>query len=222
MIYLLTQQQAVENLNDLLKKIQENSVSLIELITAMGLALIIGLVIFFVYKFAFVGTVYSYSFNFSLILMLMITTTIILTISSNIVLSLGMVGALSIVRFRSALKDPIDIVYIFWSISVGIAIGSSQYLIATGASIFISLVIIILTLIKVKSKAYLLIINYDYSVDHEIKKVLKSRHIRIKSKYVKNNNVELTVEVKKGNENIFNQVKNINLVNNVSLLAFED
>ena len=98
----------------------------LDMIIALALSLVLGLFIFMVYKRTFNGVMYSQVFGLSLIAMCMITTLVILAISSNVVLSLGMVGALSIVRFRTAVKDPMDIVYLFWSIASGIVLGAGM------------------------------------------------------------------------------------------------
>lgn len=111
------------------------SVSYIEIIFGLLCSFGIGMFIYWVYKRCFRGVVYSYNYNVSFVLMTMITTLIIMTISTNIVLSLGMVGALSIVRFRTAVKDPLDIVYMFWSIAAGIAIGAQMYPLAIMGSL---------------------------------------------------------------------------------------
>ncbi|MGN0474495.1 MAG: DUF4956 domain-containing protein, partial [Acutalibacteraceae bacterium] len=113
--------------NDILKNKflnQITSSSPLECFLTLLLAIAVGLIIYFVYKRTFSGVVYSSSFNLSLLLMTVITAAIIITISSNAILSLGMVGALSIVRFRTVIKDPIDIMYLFWAISMGIIIGA--------------------------------------------------------------------------------------------------
>ena len=107
-----------------------NSVSYFDLLSGLGSSFLIGLFIFYIYRKTFRGVVYSYNYNVTFVLMTMITALIIMTISTNIVLSLGMVGALSIVRFRTAVKDPLDIVYMFWAISVGIASGAKLYPVA--------------------------------------------------------------------------------------------
>ena len=113
--------------NDLFKSSfleKVSSFSALDMVIAMGLALALGLYIFLIYKKTFNGVMYSQSFGVSLIGMTLVTTLIILAVTSNVVLSLGMVGALSIVRFRTAIKEPIDIVYLFWAISAGIVLGA--------------------------------------------------------------------------------------------------
>ncbi len=111
----------------------------------MLFSLLLGLFIFFVYRKTFQGVMYSKTFNVSLIALSMVSSTVILAVTSNVVLSLGMVGALSIVRFRTAIKDPIDIVYMFWAVGVGIIVGAGIYLLAFISSAVIGLVLYILS-----------------------------------------------------------------------------
>ena len=117
--------------------------SLLDTVIALGLAFAIGLFIFLVYKKTFKGVMYSESFGTSLLSMTLITTLIILAITSNVILSLGMVGALSIVRFRTAIKEPMDIAFLFWSISAGIVLGAGLIPLAVFGSAFIGVIMII-------------------------------------------------------------------------------
>ncbi len=133
--------------NDLFKSSfleKVSSFSALDMVIAMGLALALGLYIFLIYKKTFNGVMYSQSFGVSLIGMTLVTTLIILAVTSNVVLSLGMVGALSIVRFRTAIKEPIDIVYLFWAISAGIVLGAGLLPLAVFGSVFIGLILLVL------------------------------------------------------------------------------
>src|SRR5690606_10888418 len=134
----------VLNFDDIVKKSVLNldvfkSVSYIDMLFGFLCSFAIGMFIYWIYRRCFRGVVYSYNYNVSFVLMTMITALIIRTISTNIVLSLGMVGALSIVRFRTAVKDPLDIVYMFWAISAGIASGAAMYPLAIFGSLIIGL-----------------------------------------------------------------------------------
>ena len=135
------------------------SVSLIDMGIAIILAFAIGLFIFFVYKRTFTGIMYSSGFGVSLIALTMITTVVILAVTSNIVLSLGMVGALSIVRFRTAIKDPLDIVFLFWSIAVGIVLAAGLIPLAVFGSVFIGVILVIFVNKKVNDAPYIVIVN---------------------------------------------------------------
>jgi len=139
---------------------------------------------------------YSHNFNILLVIVCMITAFIVLTISSNIVLSLGMVGALSIVRFRSAVKEPLDIGFLFFAISVGITCGASLYLMSFVCTILISLVYILLVKVKYQTNIYLLVLKYDKVTADAVNKELANLKYVLKNKTVFADRVELTVEMK--------------------------
>lgn len=156
--------QTTVNFNDIFKSSfieKMSSVSILDVLMALALAFVIGLFIMQVYKKTFKGVMYSESFGISLIALCLITTLIILAVTSNVVLSLGMVGALSIVRFRSAIKEPIDIAYLFWSIGIGIVIGAGLISLAIIGSIFIGLVMILFVNRKTTNNPYILVINCE-------------------------------------------------------------
>jgi len=214
--------------NDLLKSdFVENvsSFSPVDTIIALGLAFVIGLFVFYVYKKTFSGVMYSSGFGISLIAMSLITTMIILAISSNVVLSLGMVGALSIVRFRTAVKDPMDIAYLFWAISVGIVIGAGMIPLAVFGSIFIGVVLLIFAGKKPTSNPYILVVNCDDdSVEKSVLNTVSSnvkKHM-LKSKTVSSNGIELTVEVrlKEMSTDFINQISSIHGVRNAVLVSY--
>ena len=129
----------------------------LRVVISLALALVIGLYIFFIYKKSFSGVMYSRNFNVSLILITLVTTLVLMLISTNITLALGMVGALSIVRFRTAIKDSRDTVYIFWSIIVGICCGVGDYLVAAVGSAVVFLIILILGCIKSDNRMLLIL-----------------------------------------------------------------
>ena len=118
-----------------------NSISMFDMVLALALAFLLGLFIFFIYKNSYSGVMYSDSFGVTLVALSLITTLLILTVVSNVVLSLGMVGALSIVRFRTAIKEPMDIAFLFWSIAVGIVLAAGLIPLAVFGSIFIGVVL---------------------------------------------------------------------------------
>ena len=159
-------------------------------------AFVCGMIIFFVYKYFYRGVVYSHNFNMLLVLVSMITAFIVLTISSNIVLSLGMVGALSIVRFRTAVKDPLDVGFLFFAISIGITCGASLYLMSFICTIVISLIYILLVKLKTDTHIYLLIIKYEEKVGEDVLKALSGIKYKLKNKTMYKNTVELTVEMR--------------------------
>ncbi|WP_432666251.1 DUF4956 domain-containing protein [Wukongibacter baidiensis] len=175
--------------------------SLINILIGLTITLVVALFIFYIYKITFQGVVYSHGFNTSLVLLCLVTSLVIMTISSNIVLSLGMVGALSIVRFRAAIKDPKDIVFMFWAISGGIASGAGIYSVALGGSLFIGIVLLIMSRKKFHITTYLLIIKYGEEAKKDVISILNKLNYVLKSKTVANGKTELTIELRKVGEN---------------------
>jgi len=166
------------------------------IIAALGTALICGLVIYLVYRFFYRGIVFSENYNILLVLVTVTTAFIINTISANIVLSLGMVGALSIVRFRSAVKDPLDIGFLFWGIAAGVTAGAGLYYPAIIGTAFIAVMYMLLVLFKVQKKSYLLIVRYSEKAEAGVGALLASTRYKLKNKTKSGGNVELTIEVK--------------------------
>lgn len=181
----------------------QNSInlSIFQMLLVLLVTLGISLFILYIYRLTFDGIVYSHSFTNSLVLLSLVTSLIIMTISSNIVLSLGMVGALSIVRFRAAIKDPKDIVFQFWSISVGIAVGASLYSVAIVSSLFIGVVMVILAKSKFNINTYLLIIKYDSEYKENVLKITSKVKSKVKSKTCTGSMIEETLELKNVGDN---------------------
>lgn len=199
--------------------------SLTDMVISLVLAFVLGLFILFVYKKSFSGVVYSSGFAISLLAMTLITTTIILAIGSNIILSLGMVGALSIVRFRSAVKDPMDIAYLFWAISVGIILGAGFIPLAVFGSVFIGAVLYVFSIKKPTHKPYILIAECadDESEEAVLAVVKKSvKKYVLRSKTVSPAGIELTVEVRlSGLEGGFvNEVSRVSGVSKSVLVSY--
>lgn len=192
--------------NDIFKSSFVNKVadfSPLDMLIALGLAFALGLFIFFIYQKTFSGVMYSTSFGVSLIAMTLITTLIILAVTSNVILSLGMVGALSIVRFRSAVKEPMDIAYLFWAISAGIVTGAGLITLAVFGTVFIGIILLIFVNKKSRENPYILMVNYlNESVENCVNESIKNSVSKamIKSKSVSKNGIELTVEVRLKNE----------------------
>ena len=138
---------------------QATDLSILDMLLAMGFAFALGLFIFFIYKRTFTGVMYSASFGVSIMAMTLITTLIILAVTSNIILSLGMVGALSIVRFRTAVKDPLDIAFLFWAISVGIVVGAGLLPLAVICSLIIGVVLLVFVNRKSNDTPYVLVLS---------------------------------------------------------------
>ncbi|MFI3313539.1 MAG: DUF4956 domain-containing protein [Eubacteriales bacterium] len=176
-----------------------NSVSILDMVVALALAFGVGLFIFFVYKKTYAGVMYSASFGLTLIAMTMISTLVILAVTSNVVLSLGMVGALSIVRFRTAIKDPMDIAFLFWAIAVGIVLAAGMIPLAVFGSVFIGVMFILFANKKSHTNPYMIVLSCENQdaekkamsvVDYNVKRSV------IKSKTVRAGAIELNVEVR--------------------------
>ncbi|WP_240793333.1 DUF4956 domain-containing protein [Psychrobacillus vulpis] len=198
------------------------SVSYIDIFLGLACSFAIGMFIYWVYKKYFRGVVYSYNYNVSFVLMTMITTLIIMTISTNIILSLGMVGALSIVRFRTAVKDPLDIVYMFWAIAAGIATGAKMYPLALIGSLALGATLAWLSKKKTKHEAYLMIIRHTDEATDELRVQLRKLNTKLKSKSIRNNFTELTVEINLRDDNtaFMTTINNINGVIECSLVNY--
>ncbi|WP_372629182.1 DUF4956 domain-containing protein [Cohnella sp.] len=194
------------NFEDIIKKSvltleSFQTVSYYEASISLAISFAIGMFIYAIYRKTFRGVVYSYNYNVSFVLITMITTLVIMTISTNIVLSLGMVGALSIVRFRTAVKDPLDVVYMFWALSAGIATGAKVYPIALGGSLLIGLVIVWLSKRKIREQAFLLIIRHTDEATAALRTEMKKLNGKLKSKNVRKNYTEVTYEIKLVDDN---------------------
>lgn len=167
----------------------------IDILTGISIALCCSIVIYLVYRLFYRGTCYSENFNLLLVLVSLITTFIIMTISANIVLSLGMVGSLSIIRFRSAVKDPLDVGFLFWAVAVGITCGAGLYQTAILCTLFIGGVYILGVLLRFGIRRYLIVIKYDNSAQEEIEKTLPKPFYRIKNSIKTKTESELTIQV---------------------------
>jgi len=183
--------------SDFLSNITSIELSIFDMVTTMVLSLAIGIVIFLVYRYSFQGVVYSHTFNATLLGMTIITAVMIRTISANVVLSLGMVGALSIVRFRSAIKDPKDIMYLFWAIAMGITCGAGLYLLAIMATVFIGLILWILSKTRTNKQTFLLVLRYRSYAHQDILRIMSSVKHTVKSRVATGDILELTVEVRR-------------------------
>ena len=175
------------------------SVSVLDMVLALVLAFGLGLFIFLVYKKTFTGVMYSSSFGVTLVALTMITTMVILAVTSNVVLSLGMVGALSIVRFRTAIKEPLDIAFLFWSIAVGIVLAAGLIPLAVFGSLVIGLMLLVFVNRKSRCDPYIAVLQCD-GPDSEARaeELLRqnTRRCVVKSKTVQKDAVELNLEIR--------------------------
>lgn len=181
-----------------------NSISLLDMTVALVLAFCLGVFIFFVYKKTFSGVMYSSGFGVSLIAMTMITTLVILAVTSNVVLSLGMVGALSIVRFRTAIKEPLDIAFLFWSIGAGIVLAAGMIPLAVFGSVLIGATLLIFVNKKSYINPYIVVLRCDgHESEGRAMEYLKERapHLSVKSKTAQKGAVELNLEIRLKDDN---------------------
>lgn len=196
----------------------------VNFLLTLAAALILGLGIYYIYKKCYIGVVYDHSFNVSLVIMTVLVSVIIVTISSNITLSLGMVGALSIVRYRTAVKSPMDLMFMFWAITSGIAAGAGYFYIAFIAYVFVGATFFLLKRAKNETTTYMLIVNMDNSVaaEEEVRRNLVQYKYKLRSKIVKSEKKELTLEVilKRDNYNITDSITQIEGVNDVTLVQY--
>lgn len=217
--------------NDILKKsflegayvsdFSINSVALTLSVTA-----VIGIYVYTVYRLISRKAFYSKSFNISLVAMAMITATIIMAIQSSVVISLGMVGALSIVRFRTAVKEPMDLVFLFWSISVGIICGAGLYGMALMLSLGVTIVVLLLEYLPASSAPMLLVLNaWDEKVEDEVIDIVSqyARHFRVKSRNLTKNGMDMVMElrIKKNEVEMVRAINELPGVESVSLLSHD-
>ncbi len=201
------------------------SVSILDMVIALLLAFGLGLFIFFVYKKTYQGVMYSSSFGTTLIALTMITTVVILAVTSNVVLSLGMVGALSIVRFRTAIKEPLDIAFLFWSIAVGIVLAAGMIPLAVIGSMIIGVILLVFVNKKSHCNPYIVVLS---CVNHEAEKKAKEylenqvQKCVVKSKTAQKGLIELNMEIrmKDDNTDFINVLSDMEGVNSAVLVSY--
>lgn len=206
-----------------LEKISE--FSFIDASMALLLAFLTGLFIHYIYRRSFSGVLYSKPFNTSLILLTMLTTFIILAVTSNVVLSLGMVGALSIVRFRTAIKDPLDLVFLFWSIGAGIVLGAGMVPLAMVGSLFIGVVLLFFVRGTDQEVPYVLILDLaDESSEVESLSYLRKElsRMKLKSKTITPGQIEVIYEIRLKDQNtaFVNELASLQGVTNATLVSY--
>ena len=200
-------------------------ISILDMVIALALAFAIGLFIFLVYKKTFSGVMYSSGFSVTLIALTLISTFVILAVTSNVVLSLGMVGALSIVRFRTAIKEPLDIAFLFWAIAAGIVLAAGIIPLAVFGSVVIGVILLVFCNKKSKDSPYIVVISCaGEDTENNVSEYLKEnvKKMVIKSKTVSKDGVELNYEVRLIEENtkFINALANMHGVNNAVLVSY--
>lgn len=202
-----------------------NTVPVVDILLTIILSLAIGALIRWVYKKTFSGVMYSSTFATSLVSMTVITAVLILAVTSNVVLSLGMVGALSIVRFRAAIKDPIDIIFLFWSIASGIILAAGLMVLAIVSALVIAAILIVLLNNKVHSSPYMLVLHLaDSDKEDSVASVIQENVNKsiLKSKTFSQDTLEVNYEVhlKDNNSKFLQQLSKMDCVKNVALVSY--
>ena len=197
----------------------------LDVLLGMVVALIVGLFIFVIYKKTFTGVMYSSGFALTLVGLALVTTLVIMAVTSNVVLSLGMVGALSIVRFRAAIKEPMEIVFLFWSIAVGIVIGAGMIPLAVIGSAIIGVVLLLFANRKSRENPYILVLYCaDETAEQAALGLVKDAVSRygVKTKTVSADGIELTAELRtKNNDTAFvNRIMALPGVSNATLVSY--
>lgn len=199
--------------------------SILDTILGLAVALVIGLFIFMVYKKSIIGVMYSEGFGLTLIGLSLVTTLVIMAVTSNVVLSLGMVGALSIVRFRTAIKEPFEIVFLFWALAAGIVVGAGMIPLALIGSAIIGVLLILFANRKVHNTPYIFIASCaDEKAEETILQILKQEtsHVIVKSKTINASGIELTTELrtKDATTAFVNRISTLPGVENATLVSY--
>lgn len=202
-----------------------SSFSVADTIIGLLFSLVVGLFIFVIYKKTLTGVMYSTGFALTLVGMAMVTTLVIMAVTSNVVLSLGMVGALSIVRFRAAIKEPMEIVFLFWSLAVGIVIGAGMIPLAVIGSVIIGGVLLVLANRKSHDKPYMLVIRCtDPASEAAAMAIADKLHDkpRVKAKTVTKDGVEITAEVRlrDGSTDFVGEISALDGVESAALVSY--
>ncbi len=202
-----------------------NAIPVFDMVLAMVLSFALGLFIFFIYKKCYAGVMYSASFGVTLIGLTMVTSLVILAVTSNIVLSLGMVGALSIVRFRTAIKEPSDIVFLFWAIAAGIVLAAGLIPLAVFGSLLIGVILLIFSRHKTFDSPYILVIHCANSQAEKNARALVAVHAKklsLKSKSVQSGGIELNYEIrlKDANTDFINELAELPGISHTVMVSY--
>lgn len=197
--------------------------TVITIVVNLSVAVVLGVLIYHIYKKYYDGVVYSRNFAITLIGMTVLTCMVTLAISTNIIISLGMVGALSIVRYRTAIKEPLDLMYMFWAITTGITVGASMYILAVLAAIIVILMLHVMQIKGDKCQSYIYVVHYDKesAYDEVIRNVGKARYM-VRSRIMRGEECELTIEVHptKNQNDFVERINKIEGVKDVTALQY--
>ena len=213
----------ISKLQDLLlNTTQVESLTPGNVLMSIVIAALCGLAIFLVYRYFNKGVVYNANFNLLIVMVCVVTAFIIITIGANLVLTLGMVGALSIVRFRAAVKDPLDVGFLFWGVAAGLTAGARLYLVAILGTVCIALLYIALTFLRLDKRNFLLIVRCEPAAEATVLGALSTLRYKLKNKTIAGGGVELTLEVKvlKNNTSFVDPLQSLPGVNSAVLVEY--
>ena len=212
-----------ENLEDLLAAPQHlESLTGTQVLLNLTVAFICGIVIFLIYRYFNKSVVYSVRFNMLIVMVCVVTSLIIITIGTNLVLTLGMVGALSIVRFRAAVKDPLDVGFLFWGVAAGLTAGAQLYSVALIGTGFIAVVYIVLTFLRLEKRIYMIIIRYTPESESTVAGKLEAVNAIVKNKTLSQTYSEATAEVRvrRGDTSFVDDMKKTEGIETVTLVEY--
>jgi hypothetical protein len=201
---------------------QVESLDTAQLLITLLISSFCGLVIFAVYRYFNKGVVYSVHYNMLILMVCVVTSLIIITIGSNLVLSLGMVGSLSIVRFRAAVKDPLDVGFLFWGVAAGLTAGARLYLVAILGTAFIAILYITLAVVRIERRSFLLIVRYAPEGEGAVTVLMAPLKARIKNKTFTKDYCEVTAEirVRRGDTSFMEPIRRTESVSGVTLVEY--
>jgi len=198
--------------------------TIVTILVDLTVALVMGLLIYYIYKKFYKGVVYSRNYAITLVGMTVLTCMVTLAISTNIVISLGMVGALSIVRYRTAIKEPLDLMYMFWAITTGITVGASMYILVVVTAVIMIILILMFSKNHGKRQNYIMIVNYtENETGDAIERLLSKMEYSVRSKILKETGIELTVKItgRKDNLAFAEKIQRMEKVKDVTILEFD-
>jgi len=199
--------------------------SVLDILLGLAVSLVIGLFIFLIYKKTLTGVMYSSGFALTLVGLSLVTTLVIMAVTSNVVLSLGMVGALSIVRFRTAIKEPVEIVFLFWSLAVGIVIGAGMIPLAVIGSAIIGVILLIFGNRKIRNDPYIIVLSCanEQAESAALEKLkAQTQHYIVKSKTITAGGIELTAELRTKNAStaFVNEISALEGIESATLVSY--
>lgn len=195
------------------------------IVSILLMTLVLGIFEYFVYRYVSKRSFYSKQFNITLAIIPLFIATIIMTLQSNLLITLGTIGALAIIRFRTAIKDPIDMVYLLWSVFIGITCGSGLFEVAIITSLVVTVLLLVLDLLPLRKPPFILVVNASNpEVEKSIVKIIKegTQYYKVKSRTMSENRYDLVLELKtKDDANLVESISKLENVNNVSMVAFD-